>query len=62
MNFSLIFLDEGGDKLTNRTGHLAKDHGESVNRDNSDHTKSALKPNDDGRYVCSICEKTFKTV
>ncbi|KAK3520483.1 hypothetical protein QTP70_024092 [Hemibagrus guttatus] len=57
-------VDEGSGRLTTtniRTGHSAKDHGESENGDGSDHTKPALKLNEDGRYVCHICEKTFKT-
>ncbi|XP_053095048.1 transcription factor E4F1 isoform X2 [Pangasianodon hypophthalmus] len=57
-------VDEAGGRLTTtnrRTVHSAKDHGESENRDSSDHTKPALKLNEDGRYVCHICEKTFKT-
>lgn len=63
--FLILFLDEGGGRATTtniRTGHSANDHGEPENRDSSDHTKPALKLNEDGRYVCNICEKTFKTV
>ncbi|XP_053467669.1 transcription factor E4F1 isoform X2 [Ictalurus furcatus] len=57
-------VDEGGSKLTatnRRPGHSANDHGESENGDSSDLTKPSLKLNEEGRYVCQICEKTFKT-
>ncbi|GAA6078974.1 transcription factor E4F1 isoform X1 [Tachysurus ichikawai] len=57
-------VDEGGGRLTTtniRAGHLGKDHGESEDRDSSDHHKASLKLNEDGRYVCLVCEKTFKT-
>lgn len=30
--------------------------------DESGITKIAVKVNDEGRYVCYLCEKTFKTV
>lgn len=63
--FFMLFLDEGGGRLTTtniRAGHLGKDHGESEDRDSSDHHKASLKLNEDGRYVCLVCEKTFKTV
>ncbi|KAF7698109.1 transcription factor E4F1 [Silurus meridionalis] len=57
-------VDEGVGRLTTTNiepSHLAKDHGESENLDSSDHTKPSLKLNEDGRYVCHICEKTFKS-
>ncbi|XP_060757611.1 transcription factor E4F1 isoform X2 [Neoarius graeffei] len=57
-------MDEGDGRLTStniRPGHVTKDHVKSENKDSSDHTKSALKLSEDGRYVCHICEKTFKT-
>lgn len=30
--------------------------------EDGDHTQLILKLNEDGRYVCLVCEKTFKTV
>ncbi|KAI5097411.1 transcription factor E4F1, partial [Silurus meridionalis] len=57
-------INEGVGRLTTTNiepSHLAKDHGESENLDSSDHTKPSLKLNEDGRYVCHICEKTFKS-
>ncbi|KAF5901859.1 transcription factor E4F1, partial [Clarias magur] len=58
-------MDEEGGSLTTtnrRTSLSLKEHGESENRDSLDQTKTALKLNEEGRYVCHVCEKTFKTV
>lgn len=30
--------------------------------DNADSDKRVYKVNQDGRYICQLCEKTFKTV
>ncbi|TSO37038.1 Transcription factor E4F1 [Bagarius yarrelli] len=63
-NAEISSLEKEGVGLTTsnvETRNSAKDHGESENKDCSDSTKSALKPNEEGRYVCHICEKTFKT-
>ncbi|XP_072550357.1 transcription factor E4F1 isoform X2 [Salminus brasiliensis] len=58
--------DEGSDVVTTtrrKRGCSAKDHGESEDGDfqTSDPTKLIVRLTADGRYICHICEKTFKT-
>jgi len=33
-----------------------------ISSDASEHSKQAYEVNGEGRYVCYVCEKTFKTV
>ncbi|XP_076853379.1 transcription factor E4F1-like isoform X1 [Brachyhypopomus gauderio] len=57
--------DEGGDRTTSgrKRGCAPKDHDEYEDGElqGSDPTKLVLKLTADGRYICHICDKTFKT-
>uniref|UniRef100_A0AAY5EBM6 Transcription factor E4F1 n=1 Tax=Electrophorus electricus TaxID=8005 RepID=A0AAY5EBM6_ELEEL len=61
-----ISLDEGNGRSTTtdrKRGSAAKDHGESEDGEaqSLDPTNLVLKLTAEGRYICHICEKTFKT-
>ncbi|XP_026859121.2 transcription factor E4F1 [Electrophorus electricus] len=58
--------DEGNGRSTTtdrKRGSAAKDHGESEDGEaqSLDPTNLVLKLTAEGRYICHICEKTFKT-
>lgn len=56
-----LFLDEGEGVVTTTS---RKDHGASEDGEDqsSDPNKLVVKLTTEGRYICHICEKTFKTV
>ncbi|KAG9334792.1 hypothetical protein JZ751_006541 [Albula glossodonta] len=66
MDDAAVCSEEGGRARhtagRRRRGSTVKSAGLSQSSDAQEGTKIIVKVNDEGRYVCHVCEKTFKTV
>lgn len=64
MKFSIIYADKAIAETSQQTApqHVESSSQEGQASEGSENSKLVLRVNDEGRYVCQLCAKTFKTV